>query len=206
MRLLLVLAIVLLPLPATADPASAKAKLCQRYPAWSMCPPVPGSPIRSPPLMEEEEPIEYMPPLVSVPNKPMPPVVDAPVPPLAGPPVAEPVTAPVHAPVVVAKPRVAPAPDRARSRPLRPGEQIPGERSSPIRVQEATTMTCAKARQGVGMPCWLIVSYSGEYTSLSAADKRKAQSCLSASERAAIASCFRTPAGQQPARQRRQRR
>ena len=52
-------------------------------------------------------------------------------------------------------------------------------------------ITCAQARQGVGMPCWLIVQNAYKYERLTAAQKRQADSCLSEAEREAIRACFR---------------
>lgn len=117
MRLLLLLAVVMLPLEAAADPASAKAWLCQRSPGLAMCRTVEPRASVPPAAMPEEEPIEYLPPpLVSVPNHPMPPVTDAPVPPVASPP-ATVADKPVPEAVPVVKHAPAPTPAKAKPKP-----------------------------------------------------------------------------------------
>jgi hypothetical protein len=52
-------------------------------------------------------------------------------------------------------------------------------------------ITCAQARQGVGMPCFLIRANAYQYEQLSPAEKAKANSCLTVAEREAIRACFR---------------
>ena len=54
----------------------------------------------------------------------------------------------------------------------------------------STSITCAQARQGVGMPCFLIRANAYRYEQLSPAQKRQADACLTAAERAAIRACF----------------
>src|ERR1700687_155603 len=81
MRLLLVLAMLVLPGPAFGDPAAVKGWLCRNAPELERCRPGVVEP-PAPPMMEEDEPIEFVPvpvpaapvppPLVSVPNKSMP--------------------------------------------------------------------------------------------------------------------------------------
>lgn len=55
----------------------------------------------------------------------------------------------------------------------------------------ATGFTCAEARQGVGLSCFIIRQNAYRYERLSSADKARADACLTASERASIKACFR---------------
>lgn len=64
-------------------------------------------------------------------------------------------------------------------------------RRRPFDLKPVEGITCAQARQGVGMPCFLIRSNAWQYEQLSPAQKRQADSCLTEAERAAIRVCFR---------------
>jgi outer membrane biosynthesis protein TonB len=102
---------------------------------------------------------------------------------------------PLPAPERRAKPETQPAP-APESRPAPPKVQsrsIERPKPKPKQVQEAPKpepLSCADVRRGVGMPCFLIRANSHHYERLSPAQKRQADSCLSASERAAIKACF----------------
>jgi outer membrane biosynthesis protein TonB len=120
------------------------------------------------------------------------------------PPKASPtVPIPVPAPQAKAKPEAAPVrPIESPKVQPRSVERKPKPRPKP-KVEQApisgggqalpprSGITCSEARQGVGMPCFLIRANAYQYERLSSAEKAKANSCLSASERAAIAACFR---------------
>jgi hypothetical protein len=118
------------------------------------------------------------------------------------------VPAPVPAPHVRAKPEVAPAkpvesapaPPKAqprsidRAKPKRPKpkvEQAPISGGGQALPPKSVGITCAEARQGVGMPCVLIRANAYRYERLSPAEKARADACLTAAERAAIKACFR---------------
>jgi hypothetical protein len=117
------------------------------------------------------------------------PVVVSPLPELPLTPFVEPVKAPESA---------WPEPPKVHPRTV---ERVPTGRPKParksaIRPRNAASpgtpgITCAQARQGVGMPCFLIRANAYQYERLSRADKAKADSCLSAAERAVIVACFR---------------
>ena len=51
-------------------------------------------------------------------------------------------------------------------------------------------VSCAEARQGVGMSCFMIRANSWRYEQMSPEQKAHADSCLTAAERTAIRACF----------------
>ena len=67
-------------------------------------------------------------------------------------------------------------------------ERQPRPKAKPKPV--VSPITCAQARRGVGMPCFMIRANAWQYKQLSPAQKRHADNCLSAQEREAIKACF----------------
>ncbi len=90
--------------------------------------------------------------------------------------------------------KLAPAPESVRAI---PGGSPLNAKAKPSVVHPAkpkphvTGLSCSEARQGVGMPCFLIRANAYRYEQLSPAQKRQADSCLTAAEREAIRACFR---------------
>ena len=100
--------------------------------------------------------------------------------------------------------KLAPAPESARAIPekavpevARKAKPRPVDRPAqkPRVSDEArpkiAPISCSDARQGVGMPCFLIRANAYRYEGLSSEQKRQVDSCLTAAERAAILACFR---------------
>ncbi len=79
------------------------------------------------------------------------------------------------------------APPKAR----KPSARAAPERAKPAAKPQPAPISCSDARQGVGMPCFMIRANAYQYERLSVAEKAKVNSCLTAAERAAIAACFR---------------
>ncbi len=122
------------------------------------------------------------------------------------------VPVPVPAPQSKAKPETAPAkPAESRVAPrseAAPEVRKPRPRAAPERTKPASKVrpalsgggrvlppavgiTCEQARQGVGMPCFLIRANAYRYEQLSLVQKRQADNCLTVAEREAIRACFR---------------
>ena len=78
---------------------------------------------------------------------------------------------------------------RKVERPKTEQQPLSGGGRAPIKTGEG--ITCAQARQGVGMPCFMIRANSHHYDRLTSVQKRQADGCLTAAERAAIKACFK---------------
>ncbi len=120
------------------------------------------------------------------------PSVKSPLPPQRQPPVASQPSPTLAPPPQQAAPRATQG--RQKGKPKAPGrlktetQPTDGAQSAP---PPSGGITCAQARQGVGMPCFLIRANSHHYDRLTPAQKRQADGCLTAAERAAIKACFK---------------
>lgn len=146
---------------------------CANAPAWSKCwatrPPVP-TPQPKPAEIEPQAPV-----LAPSPIWPDPPKYEpAPVPML---PPVEPKPEVERRPPQIAK-------TKPKSPPLKP-QARQAKRPEPVEI------TCAEARKGVGMPCWMIRMHAGTYEAWPERKKRQARACLTEAERTAIAACFK---------------
>ncbi len=119
--------------------------------------------------------------------------------PKASPAVAVPAPAPQArletAPMAPVEPTGARANQTATSRPESVARK---KRARPVESQKAANprtaaapISCSDARQGVGMPCFLIRANAHHYERLTVAQKRQADNCLTHAEREAIRACFR---------------
>lgn len=114
MRWLLVLVLLMLPVPAAADPASAKVWLCEKIPGTRWCR---VRVVHPPGDTEAEEPVEWLIPVLEPEPDPLPDLSPAYPPdrlpqPQASPPVSEP--APATKATPEARPSQRPAPAKAR--------------------------------------------------------------------------------------------
>lgn len=133
MKLFAVLALVMLPLPAAAGPAEAKAWLCRTAPTWQMClVPVIDHPVPSVAFPEVPQPTPapaQMPGTAMPQAEPWPPVVPLPAP----------VAKPAPAPKPKAKPRAQRDDDDEDERPAR----------KPVARSAARPAYCAQIAEGI---------------------------------------------------------
>ena len=161
LRLAFAAALALSPVPASAETSAVSLQ------AWlcRLAPKAQRCRVPIPPA----KPIE-------LPSQPKPPAVPQRQAPVASPPA----------------PRAAPVRQKAKQERKTKLEQPPlsggGQAAQP---KPGEGITCAQARQGVGMPCFMIRANSHHYDRLTPAQKRQADACLSAAERAAIKACFK---------------